>query len=133
MLFWPFYRDGTVRILARSSLLYYDHGVRPDRRQRYPRVAVHHFEVERFILRREICPPDRAPIRQDFDTQPRGRPRLVHVLYGLRGAAGMVGDEVHDPPLRMVVVRRLLMQRSLHPSGPGELQLWPGQEIADRV
>src|SRR5215211_3065217 len=45
----------------------------------------------------------------------------------------MVGDEVHDPPLRMVVVRRLLVQCGLHPSGPGELQLWPGQDTTDRV
>src|SRR5215218_2519286 len=45
----------------------------------------------------------------------------------------MVGDEVHDPPLRMVVVRRLLVQCGFHPSGPGELQLWPGQETTDCV
>src|SRR5918993_2010315 len=33
----------------------------------------------------------------------------------------------------MVVVRRLLVQRGLHPSGPGKLQHWPRQEAADRV
>src|SRR5829696_9952726 len=45
----------------------------------------------------------------------------------------MVGDEVYDPALRMVVIRRLLVQRGLHPSGPRELQQWSRQEAADRV
>jgi hypothetical protein len=31
--------------------------VRPDRRQRYPRVAVHLFEVERLVLWRKIRRP----------------------------------------------------------------------------
>src|SRR5215216_4336898 len=45
----------------------------------------------------------------------------------------MVGDEVHDLTLRMVLVSRLLVQCGLHPSGPGELQLWHGHETTDRV
>jgi hypothetical protein len=36
-----------VHVPTRLSLLNYDHSVRPERRQRYPRVAVNHFEVER--------------------------------------------------------------------------------------
>jgi hypothetical protein len=56
-----------------------------------------------------------------------------HAVYWLRGAAGMVGDEVHDPALRMVAVRRLLVQRGLHPSGPRELQQWSMKEIAHRA
>src|SRR5215210_990586 len=55
------------------------------------------------------------------------------MLYLLCGAARMVSDEVHDPALRMVVARRLLVQRGLHPSGSRELQQWSRQEIADRV
>jgi hypothetical protein len=50
-----------------KALLQYDHGVRPDRRQRYPCVAVHHFEVERLGPRCEIPFPYRSPIRQDID------------------------------------------------------------------
>jgi hypothetical protein len=65
-----FYRDGALRAPARTSLLHYDHGVRPDRRQRYARVAVHHFEVERLAPGREIHPSYRSPIRQDIDAQP---------------------------------------------------------------
>jgi hypothetical protein len=33
------------------------------------------------------------------------------MLYRLCGAAGMVGDEVYDPALRIVVARRLFVQR----------------------
>ena len=65
-----FYRDGASRAPARTSLLHYDHGVRPDRRQRYARVAVHLFEVERLTPRREIYPSNYSPVRQDIDAQP---------------------------------------------------------------
>jgi hypothetical protein len=59
------------RSAARAkTLLQYDHGVRPDRRQIYPRVAVHHVEVERLIPWREIYPPDRYPIHQDIYAEP---------------------------------------------------------------
>ena len=53
-----------------KALLQYDHGVRPDRRQRYPRVATHHFKIERLALWREIYPSYRSPIRQDIDDEP---------------------------------------------------------------
>jgi hypothetical protein len=53
-----------------KALLQHDHGVRPDRRQRYPRVAVHHFEVERLALWREKYPSYYSTIRQDIDDEP---------------------------------------------------------------
>ena len=65
-----FYRDGASRAPARTSLLHYDHGVRPDRRQCYARVAVHLFEGERLAPRREIYLSYRSPVRQDIDAEP---------------------------------------------------------------
>ena len=53
-----------------QRLLQYDRGVRPYRRQRYPRVAVDHVEVERLAPRREIYPPDLPLLRQDIDEEP---------------------------------------------------------------
>src|SRR5215212_28708 len=50
-----------------KSLLQYDHGVGTDRRQRYPRVSVHHLEIERLAPGREIYPPWHPPTRQDID------------------------------------------------------------------
>jgi hypothetical protein len=65
-----FDRDGASRAPARTSLLHYDHGVRPDRRQCYARVAVHLFEVERLAPRREIYLSYCSPVRQDIDAKP---------------------------------------------------------------
>src|SRR5829696_6002818 len=45
----------------------------------------------------------------------------------------MVGDEVHDPALRMIATGWLLVKRGLHPSRPRELQQRSRQESADRV
>src|SRR5215210_6379856 len=55
------------------------------------------------------------------------------MLHGQRRAAGMVGDEVHDPPPWIALALWLLVQRGLRPSRSGELEQWPRQEIPDRV
>jgi hypothetical protein len=68
---WPERIIRFIPVMASSvrakMLLQYDCGMRPNRWQRYLRVAVHHVEVHRLDPWHEIHPFDRSPVRENID------------------------------------------------------------------